>query len=108
MTNVLVMCMLISNLLRDPKNKVLPFYFVTQVDLQDVPPVLELARNDTCSCPVQVRPQTGLPVWPVPALRACHPALRETVLPVNRPVQRLNPTQEGSNLPLSFLFLFVF
>uniref|UniRef100_A0A672JY51 Piwi-like protein 2 n=1 Tax=Sinocyclocheilus grahami TaxID=75366 RepID=A0A672JY51_SINGR len=53
------------------------------VDFQNVPSVLELARNHTCSCTVQIRPQTGLPVWPVPAFRACHPALRETVLSVN-------------------------
>uniref|UniRef100_A0A3Q0SIW0 Piwi-like protein 2 n=1 Tax=Amphilophus citrinellus TaxID=61819 RepID=A0A3Q0SIW0_AMPCI len=53
------------------------------VDIQDVPFVLELARYHSCSSTLQVCPQTGFPFWPVPALRAGHPALRQTLFPLS-------------------------
>lgn len=51
-----------------------------QADFQDVPFVLELAGHNPCSSTMQVCPQTGLPVWPVPPLRAGHPAIRQALL----------------------------
>lgn len=54
-----------------------------QADFQDVPFVLELARHHSCSSTLQVCPQTGFPVWPVPALRASHPALGQALLPLS-------------------------
>ena len=54
-----------------------------QADLQDVPFVLELAGHHSCSSPMQVRPQTGFPIWPVPALGASHPAIRQALLPLS-------------------------
>uniref|UniRef100_A0A3B4F238 Piwi-like protein 2 n=1 Tax=Pundamilia nyererei TaxID=303518 RepID=A0A3B4F238_9CICH len=53
------------------------------VDLQDVPFVLELARHHSRSSTLQICPQTGFPVWPVPSLRAGHPALRQALLPLS-------------------------
>uniref|UniRef100_A0A669CXD1 Piwi-like protein 2 n=1 Tax=Oreochromis niloticus TaxID=8128 RepID=A0A669CXD1_ORENI len=53
------------------------------VDFQDVPFVLELARHHSCSSTLQICPQTGFPVWPVPPLRAGHPALRQAILPLS-------------------------
>uniref|UniRef100_A0A8B9KNG9 Piwi-like protein 2 n=1 Tax=Astyanax mexicanus TaxID=7994 RepID=A0A8B9KNG9_ASTMX len=44
------------------------FFFYIQVDLQNVPPVLELAWNYPGPSTVQIRPQTGLPLGPVPPL----------------------------------------
>lgn len=54
-----------------------------QVDFQDVPFVLELARHHSCSSTMQVCPQTGFPVRPVPALRAGHPAIGQALLPLS-------------------------
>lgn len=53
-----------------------------QAHLQDVPPVLELAWDHCCPSSLQIRPQTGLPVGPVPALWAVHPAVRQAVFPL--------------------------
>lgn len=47
-----------------------------------MPHVLELARDYPSACAVQVCPQTGLPVGPVPPLRASYPAGRQAVLPL--------------------------
>uniref|UniRef100_A0A8C1F0U8 Piwi-like protein 2 n=1 Tax=Cyprinus carpio carpio TaxID=630221 RepID=A0A8C1F0U8_CYPCA len=84
------------------------FVYSTQVDLQDVSPVLELARNDTRSCSVQVCPQTGLPVRPVPPLRACHPALRETVLLVSESRSASQTDPRGIESPSFVLVFFLF
>uniref|UniRef100_A0A3Q3AR03 Piwi-like protein 2 n=1 Tax=Kryptolebias marmoratus TaxID=37003 RepID=A0A3Q3AR03_KRYMA len=54
-------------------------FVLFQADLQDVPSVLELARNHSCSRSMQIRSQTRLPSWPVPALRAIHPAVRQAL-----------------------------
>lgn len=54
-----------------------------QAHLQDVPFVLELAWDHCCPSSMQVCPQTGLPGWPVPALGAIHPAIRQALLPLS-------------------------
>lgn len=53
-----------------------------QAHFQDVPPVLELDWDHCCPSSLQIRPQTGLPVGPVPALWAIHPAVRQAVFPL--------------------------
>lgn len=57
--------------------------FSHQADFQDVPFVLELAGHHSCSSTMQVCPQTGFPVWSVPAHRASHPAIRQALLPLS-------------------------
>uniref|UniRef100_A0A8D0AG69 Piwi-like protein 2 n=1 Tax=Sander lucioperca TaxID=283035 RepID=A0A8D0AG69_SANLU len=52
-------------------------------DFQNVPFVLELAGHHSCASTMQVRPQAGLPVWTVLALRAGHPAFRQALLPLS-------------------------
>lgn len=54
-----------------------------QAHFQDVPFVLELAWDHSCSGSMQVRPQTGLPVGPVPALGAIHPTIGQALLPLS-------------------------
>lgn len=73
-----------------------------QADFQDVPFVLELARHHSCSSTVQVCPQTGFPVWPVPALGASHPALGQAFLSLN------NKQQVNSSVHYYESFLFSF
>lgn len=58
------------------------FLLSNQAHFQDVPPVLELDWDHCCPSSLQIRPQTGLPVGPVPALWAVHPAVRQAVFPL--------------------------
>lgn len=54
-----------------------------QANFQDVPFVLELAGHYSCSSTMQVCPQTGFPVGPVPALRAGRPTMGQALLPLS-------------------------
>ncbi|KAF3696110.1 Piwi-like protein 2 [Channa argus] len=51
-------------------------FIAMKVNIQDLPFVLELARPHSCSSTMQGCPQTGFPVWSVPALGTSHPAFR--------------------------------
>lgn len=59
------------------------FLLSNQAHFQDVPFVLELAWDHCCPSSLQIRPQTGLPGGPVPALWAIHPAVRQAVFPLS-------------------------
>lgn len=71
-----------------------------QVDFQDVPFVLELARHHSCSSTMQVCPQAGVPFWPVPALRASHPAFRQAFLPLSCSSTAQTYSQQKQHRPI--------